>query len=73
MMEQGSRNTRRLPARECKHDYPTMVTTSDSGRYATCLRCKAVGQLRETSEEARNALLVNARSRNAEENGLRAE
>jgi hypothetical protein len=42
----------------CKHDVPIVVTPTETGYYAQCLRCRQVGQKRPTSEAARQALLV---------------
>jgi hypothetical protein len=39
------------------HDYPIAVNVYDGGRRARCLRCLAIGPVREDADNARRALL----------------
>jgi hypothetical protein len=43
----------------CYHNYPTLVTPTEMGRYhARCLACLTVGPERPSSEAARKALQI---------------
>ena len=43
----------------CDHNYPMLVTPTETGRYyARCLACLTVGPQRPSSEAARQALQV---------------
>jgi hypothetical protein len=45
----------------CKHDYPILVSPTETGGYhARCLVCLEVGPEHPTSEAARQALLVDS-------------
>ena len=46
-----------MPGAWCDHDYPIAVDVYDRGRRARCLRCLAVGPVREDADSARRALL----------------
>ncbi len=46
-----------MPGAWCDHDYPIEVRVYDRGRRARCLRCHAVGPVREDADTARRALL----------------
>lgn len=50
-----------LPGAWCDHDYPIEVCVYDGGRRARCLRCYAVGPVREDADSARRALLEEKR------------
>jgi hypothetical protein len=42
----------------CEHDAPIVVTPTETGYYARCLRCQELGPERPNSEAARRALVV---------------
>ena len=46
-----------MPGAWCDHEYPVEVRVYDRGRSARCLRCDAVGPLREDARAARRGLL----------------
>ena len=45
------------PPERCGHVAPMALERLESGYVATCLRCGTVGPVRDTSTEARRALL----------------
>ncbi len=45
-----------MPSARCDHQYPIDVMVYEGGRRARCLRCLAVGPVRESAEAARRAL-----------------
>jgi hypothetical protein len=47
---------------ECTHNYPIVVTKTETGCYAHCLKCLAEGPERPFSAAARHALLSEERS-----------
>jgi hypothetical protein len=49
----------------CIHNYPIMVTKTETGCYARCLKCLAEGPERPFSEAARLALLSGEKKRSA--------
>ncbi len=49
----------------CKHNYPIVVTRTETGCYARCLKCLAEGPERPFSEAARLALLSGEKKRSA--------
>ena len=49
----------------CTHNYPIMVTKTETGCYARCLKCLAEGPERPFSEAARLALLSGVKKRSA--------
>ncbi len=49
----------------CTHNYPIMVTKTETGCYARCLKCLAEGPERPFSEAARLALLSGEKKRSA--------
>ncbi len=46
-----------MPGAWCRHGYPMEVSVYDNGRRARCLRCGAVGPVREDADAARRALV----------------
>jgi hypothetical protein len=46
----------------CTHNYPIVVTKTQTGCYAHCLKCRAEGPERPFSAAARHALLSKERS-----------
>jgi hypothetical protein len=42
----------------CTHEYPILVSDTEAGYYARCLRCLTIGPERPLKEAARRALLV---------------
>jgi hypothetical protein len=44
------------PGRRCGHRYPILVTPTDSGYYARCLGCGAIGPEHPSSRAAQQAL-----------------
>lgn len=46
-----------MPGAWCDHDYPIEVRVYDRAHRARCLRCHAVGPVREDADAARKALL----------------
>jgi hypothetical protein len=46
---------------ECTHNYPIVVTKTETGCYAHCLKCLAEGAERPFSEAARLALVLGDR------------
>jgi hypothetical protein len=46
-----------MPGVRCDHVYLIAVSVHDEGHRARCLRCQAVGPLREDADAARQALL----------------
>lgn len=48
---------------ECTHNYPIVVTKTETGCYARCLKCLAEGPERPFSEPARLALASGERKR----------
>jgi hypothetical protein len=42
----------------CTHEYPILVSNTEGGYYARCLRCLTIGPKRPRKEAARWALLV---------------
>jgi hypothetical protein len=67
-----------LPSRElkvfsCDHNYPILVTPTETGRYyARCLACLTAGPERPSSEAARNALQIPGASRELQARGVEA-
>ncbi len=49
------------PPQRCGHVAPMVIERAKGGYVARCLRCGTVGPVRETSTEARRALLAMAR------------
>jgi hypothetical protein len=48
---------------ECTHNYPIVVTKTQTGCYARCLKCLGEGPERPFSEAARFALVAGERRR----------
>jgi hypothetical protein len=46
-----------MPGAWCDHGYPIAVQVYDGGQRARCLRCHAVGPVRNDPDDARQALL----------------
>ena len=49
------------PPERCGHVAPMVIERTEAGYVARCLRCETVGPVRESSTEARRALLAMAR------------
>jgi hypothetical protein len=60
-LEQGLRGV--TPGSWCDHRFPIEVHDYDGGRRARCLRCHAVGPVREDAYAARQALLEQERAK----------
>jgi hypothetical protein len=52
-----------MPGAWCDHSYPIAVDVYDGGRRAWCLRCYALGPVREDAHAARRALLEQERGK----------
>jgi hypothetical protein len=52
-----------VPPERCGHVAPMVIDQTEGGYAARCLRCGTVGPVRETSAEARRALLELGRRR----------
>ena len=52
-----------MPGSWCDHDYLIEVHVYDRGRRARCLRCLAVGPVREDAHAARQALVERKRGK----------
>jgi hypothetical protein len=52
-----------VPPERCGHMAPMVIVRAEGGYAARCLRCGTVGSVRETSAEARRALLELGRRR----------
>jgi hypothetical protein len=52
-----------VPPERCGHVAPMVIDRVEGGYTARCLRCGSVGLVRETSTEARRALLELGRRR----------
>ena len=52
-----------VPPERCGHVAPMVIDRVEGGYAARCLRCGSVGPVRETSAEARRALLELGRRR----------
>ena len=60
---------KKLGAFGCDHDYPVLVTNTESGRYyARCLACLAIGPECRSSKAARRALRALGRAEIVGEN-----
>ena len=56
----------------CTHNYPIMVTKTETGCYARCLKCLAEGPERAFSEAARLALVSGERKRGTRQRNRRS-